>query len=365
MKYNKIVLSILALFVFFASCTSDDKSNEESLKSYDKGILVLNQGNFGKNDATLSYIAADLNSFQNDVFSLVNPAISLGDIGQSIGFYNDLAFIVLNNSNKIEIVNRYTLKSVAVISSGLKNPRYIAFANGKAFVTNWGDGMVKTDDYVAVIDLNSRSVTGSIPVIEGPECILAESGKLYVTHKGGFGYGNKLSVIDIATNSVATTIEVGDLPENMAVKEGTLWVACHGMPSYVSAPLVEGPGQIVKVSLSSNKVIDRLAYSDAKKHISNFVLHNNEIYYTLGADIYRTSSTTASLPSSPFFSTTSLGVNGIYSFAVHGNRIYVGDAKDYVQKGSVYVFSLNATTVGSVEKSFTAGVSPAGFYFND
>lgn len=367
MNFSKLVLITLLSALFFVSCTNDDDDNNEDvpLGSYDKGFLILNQGLFLSNDASVSYVSSDFATTQNDIFSLVNPSITLGDVGQDIGFNNENAYIVLNNSNKIEIVNRYTLKSVGSITTGLKNPRYIAFINGKGYVTNWGDGGVGTDDYVAVIDLSTNKVSGSIPVVEGPEKIIVNSGKLYVAHKGGYHYGNKISVIDAASNAVSTTITVGDVPENMEIKDGILWVSCAGNPSYVTTPLVETPGQIVKVSLATNKVTSTIAYTDATKHLSNMVLNGSDVYYTIDAGIYKMSATATELPAASAFSTTAQGVYGVYSFAVHGSHIYVGDAGDYKNNGKVYVYALTSPSIGTLEKTFTVGVIPAGFYFND
>jgi YVTN family beta-propeller protein len=365
MNFSKLVLITLTISLFFVSCTNDDLNEDVPLGSYDNGLLILNQGGFGHSDASISYVSSDFSIAQNDIFSVVNPSITLGDTGQDVGFNNDLAYIVLNASNKIEIVNRYTLKSVGTINSGLKNPRYIAFANGKGYVTNWGDGSVATDDYVAVIDLATKKVSSTIPVLEGPERILENSGKLYVAHKGGYSYGNKISVIDATSNAVSTTITVGDVPENMEIKDGTLWVSCAGNPSYVSSPLTETAGQIVKVSLATNKVTSTIGYSDAKKHLSNLVLNGNDVYYTIDSDIYKMSATATALPTTSAFSTTAQGVYGVYSFAVHGSHIYVGDAGDYAHNGKVYVYALTAPSIGTLEKTFSVGVIPAGFYFND
>jgi hypothetical protein len=55
-------------------------------------VLVLNQGGFGNGNASLSYVSNDFVTFQNNV--LVNPTITLG-MGQDVGLYNDLAFVVL------------------------------------------------------------------------------------------------------------------------------------------------------------------------------------------------------------------------------------------------------------------------------
>jgi YVTN family beta-propeller protein len=365
MNFNKLVLVTLASALFFVSCTNDNEDANEPLGSYDKGFLILNQGGFGHNDASISYVSNDFATSQNDIFSVVNPSITLGDTGQDIGFNDEKAYIVLNASNKIEIINRYTMQSLGSIDTGLKNPRYIAFANGKGYVTNWGDGGVATDDYVAVLDLATNKVTSSIPVSEGPERILENSGKLYVAHTGGYSYGNTISVIDAANNSVSTTIAVGDVPNSMDIKGNTLWVACSGNPSYVSAPLVETAGKIVKVNLSTNKVSSTIAYSDSKMHLSNLVLGGNDAYYTVDADIYKINDATTTLPTTALFSTTPQGVYGIYSFAVHGSYIYVGDAGNYKNNGKVYVYGLVSPSIGTLEKTFSVGVIPTGFYFND
>jgi YVTN family beta-propeller protein len=365
MNFSKLVLTALCFSLFFASCTNDDDNNDAPLGSYDKGFLILNQGGFGHNDASVSFVSSDFVTAQNDIFSIVNPAITLGDTGQDVGFNNQNAYIVLNGSNKIEIVNRYTLKSVGTINSGLKNPRYIAFANGKGYVTNWGDGGDATDDFVAVIDLSSNKVSSTIPVVEGPERIIENSGKLYVAHKGGYGYGKTVSVIESGSNTVSTTITVGDIPESLLIKDGTLWVSCSGNPSYVSAPAIESAGKIVKVNLTTNKVTSTISYSDATKHLSNFVINGSDAYYTIDSGIYKMSTSATTLPTTPAFSTTTQNVYGVYSFAVHGNHIYVGDAGNYINNGKVYVYALNAPSIGSLEKTFSVGIIPAGFYFND
>jgi hypothetical protein len=69
----------------------DDDKIGSPLGAYDNGVLILNHG-FGHGDA--SFIFDVLLTFQNNI--LVNPGKTLGDTGQDIGLYNDLAFVVLN-----------------------------------------------------------------------------------------------------------------------------------------------------------------------------------------------------------------------------------------------------------------------------
>lgn len=357
MNFSKLFFVALMGSLFFTSCSNDDNQNETPLGSFDNGVLILNQGNFAGGNSAISYLSDDFTSFQNNIFSLVNPTLTLGDTGQDIGFYNELAFVVLNYSNKIEVVNRYTMVSVATIDTELNNPRYIAFANGKGYVTNWGDGGSPTDDYVAVIDLTSYNVMATIPVAEGPERIVEHNNKLYVAHAGGYGYGNTISVINASSNAVTATIPVGDVPNSLVFLDNSLYVICGGKPSY--APTETG-GKLVKINVNNNTIATQNDFA-AETHPSNLVIAANAIYYTVGADIYKKTINAVTLPTEALFTTSSQGVYGVYSFAVNNNKIYVGDAADYNSNGKVYVYS----ALGALEHDYTVGVIPAGFYFND
>jgi hypothetical protein len=356
MKFSKLVFVALVSSVFFVSCSDDDVVNEAPLGTYDNGVLILNQGGFGNGNASISYLSEDFTTQQNNIFSLVNPTITLGDTAQDIGLYQNLAFVVLNYSNKIEVVNRYTMAHVATISTGLNNPRYIAFANGKGFVTNWGDGGSTSDDYVAVLNLSTYAVSSTISVAEGPERIVENDNKLYVAHAGGYGYGSTISVINGSTNALSTTINVGDVPNSLEINNGSLYVICGGKPSY--AP-TETAGKFVKVNLSNNTVASTLNFPTAT-HPSNLDVVDGSIFYTVDDAIFKSELTATTLPTTPLFTTTAQGVYGVYSFAVNNNKIYVGDAVDYSSNGKVYVYS----STGNLEQNYTVGVIPAGFYFN-
>jgi hypothetical protein len=356
MNFKKVVLLALVSPFFFASCSNDDATIEAPLGAYDDGVLILNQGGFGQGNASVSYLSNDFVGFQNNIFSLVNPTKILGDTGQDVGLYDDLAFVVLNNSNKIEVVNRYTMAHVATVDSGLSNPRFIAFANGKGYVTNWGDGNSTTDDYVAVLNLSNYVVSSKIPVAEGPERILEFNNTLYVAHQGGFGFGNSISVINGNSDTVAATIEVGDVPNSFEVSSGSLFVLCGGKPSYAAT---ETAGKLVKINIANNTVSSSINFA-AATHPANLDIERNDLYYTVDSGIFKTNVTATTLPVSALFTATAQGVYGVYSFAIGNNAIYVGDAGDYNSNGKVYVYS----ATGMLNKEYTVGVIPAGFYFN-
>lgn len=362
MKLNKLMVALFAGSALLVSCNNDDDATDTPQGAYDNGILILNEGGFMAGNASVSFISDTL-SLQNNIYGANNGGAVLGDTGQDIGLHGQYAYIVLNASNKIEVVNRYTFAHVASITTGLVNPRYIAFEGGKAYVTNWGDGGVTTDDYVAVINLATNAVTTTIPVAEGPENIVENDGKLYVAHKGGYGYGNKITVINGDQNTVTTTITVGDVPGSLEVEDDKLYVLNEGLPSYVNQvdpSLNETTGSLSVINLNSNTV-ERTVNFTGTVHPQNLVIEDDKIYYTVDSGIYSTTLGSTSFPAAPLFTTTPQEVYGVYALAVEDGHIYVGDAGNYSANGKVYIYSLS----GTLENTFTVGVIPSGFYFND
>lgn len=362
MYFRKISLLAACTALFFASCSNDDDNNqpqpEEPVVTYDNGVFILNEGNFGVDNSTISFLSNDLSFFDADAYGTVNNE-GVGNTGQSIGFYQDLAFVVLNGSNAIQIIDRYTLEKVAIINTGLSNPRYIAFANDKAYVTNWGDGSSATDDYVAVINTTTFAIETTIPVGEGPENIVANNNTLYVALERGWSTGNNaVVVIDAITDAVTETITVSDVPNSLAVANDNLYVLCGGIQDW-SDSANNTPGALVSVSLSDNSV-STITFTDGE-HPSNLDIENGTIYYTVDASVYSMATTSSTLPTSALFSVTQQGAYGIYGFAVENGRIYVGDAGNYNSNGSVYVYN----TTGTLLYENTVRISPNGFYFNN
>lgn len=355
MNTLKRIFCLALLVSIFASCTEDEVA-AVPLGDYENGVLIMNQGGFNNGNASVSFLSNDLNTFQNNIFSLVNPGVILGDTAQDMGFSGNLAYIVLNGSNRIAIVNRYTLKSVATISTGLTNPRNIVFANGKAYVTCWGSGSNVNDDYVAVINGATNVIETTIPVVEGPEKLIVYNNSIYVAHEGGFGFGNRISVINTTSNSVSSTITVGDVPDSLQIIGTNLYVLCSGKPSFSRA---ETGGQLQTINMTNNTVTSTVSFATTE-HPANLDIYNNEIYYTLREKIFKTTLTATTAPSTPIFATTAQGAYGIYSFEVAKDRIYLGDAGNFSAAGKVNVHSLSGTLLNSQ----TVGVIPAGFYFN-
>ena len=350
-------LMILAFTAFIVSCNSDDSGDLPEIEGdYANGVFVLNEGIFNASNASVSFISSS-GEIQNHIFETVNGRM-LGDVAQSMVLENGYAYIIVNNSNTVEIVNQNTFESIATISEGLQNPRYIEIHNNKAYVSNWGDATDANDDFIAVIDLSNNSVSSTISVVEGPERMVEENGKLYVAQQGGWGYGNSISVIDLNSNSVVSTIQVADVPAGMVEENGYLYVLCTGKESWTGEETV---GALYKINLQNNQITDEFEFGEGI-HPAYLDVENDKVYYTIGNNIYQTSAANIENQGAPFIATGGNGLQILYGFNVVDGWIYATDAKDFQSDGEVFVYSLNGDLSSQIP---IGGYLPKGVFFED
>lgn len=359
MKIKFFLPAVLAAF-FFASCESDDdnlpETPEEEQGNYTEGVFILNEGNFGSGNSTVSFLDAELQEIQQDIFAQENDEETLGDTGQSMVIFEDLAFIVMNVSNTIQVVNRHTFEHERTIDSGLHNPRHIAVSGGKLFVTNWGDGEDPDDDFVAVFNAADLDFEEKIQVEEGPEKLIEAAGNIYVAHQGGYNFNDKISVIDPENNSVEELITVGDVPNSLASDGNFLWVGSAGLPAYSDN---ETGGEFLKIDLVTHEILEEYSFED-NEHPDNLSLVDGQVYYTLENSVYSFSENESTLPENAFIDLVDAQV--LYGFEVIGELIFAASASsDFTSNGEVLIYD---TGNGSLISSFETGINPNGIYHN-
>lgn len=362
-RISKLLSMALIGGLLLNSCSSDDNivdpDGPQVEGDYTEGFFVLNEGGIGKNNSTITYISNDFSITETEIFSKVNDQ-SIGDTGQNIAFHEDYAFIVMNYSNLIHIVNRYSMELVHTIENGLSYPRDVAIYNDHIYVTNWGDGFDANDDYIAIYDLKNYEATGTISVEEGPELIIAENDKLYVNLQGGYNFNNKIVVIDPVSNSIEKSIEVGDVPNSLEIEDGYLWVMSGGIPSWAEN-IDETAGRISKIDLSTNEVTEDIIFPNITDHPSSFEIEDDAIFYALNGAVYSMETSAEELPTESLF-TLSEEISALYGFELEDGYFYTGDANDYSSNGTVRIFNIEGELVKEIG---SGGVSPNGFYFND
>lgn len=346
---------IMAMTIgLFISCSNDDNGDDFILPEgdYKTGILVTNEGPFNNGTGTVTFVSEDFTTTEQAIFNKVNNE-DLGNIVQAMGFDQNLAYIIVNVSNKINVVDRSTFAKVGEITEGLNNPRFFAVINGKGYVSNWGDTADVTDDFIAVVNLESNSVEGTIPVALGPEKLLAHDDVLYVAHNGAFATNNVVSVINSLTGSVTNEITVGDIPNSMQVDNaGNLWVLSSGNPSYLGA---ETGGVLSKINMATGGVVN-LDF-ETTEHPGSLNIDGGSLYYQMGGAVYKMDVSSNALPSEGYL----LG-KSFYNMTLNNGMLYGTDAMDYASNGSLSIYDI--ATKDSLT-TLTMGIIPGGVYFNE
>ena len=324
--------------------------DDESI-AYQSGILIANEGNTQAGTVSFVKDISPTPTVTNGIYNAVNSE-NAGMKVQSIGFYTNKAYIIAAGSNQITVVDRYSFLKETTITTGLNNPRYMTVIGSKAYITNWGNTASPTDDFVAILDLNSNTVTGTITVGEGPEQILAKGNKLYISHTGGTNFNNIVSIVDITNTSTVNTLTVGDVPNDMIFDAlFNIWVVCEGKPASSGA---ETPGKLVRINTVDDSILTTLDFT-GNTHPSGVAYDASQLYYHVNGSIFKMQENETTLPTTPVITSAA------YSMVAKDGKLYVGDAGNGTSDGTFKIYKL---TDNSLENSVTVGVNPGAIYFN-
>jgi DNA-binding beta-propeller fold protein YncE len=352
--FSKAFLA-LAILLSFTRCEKDETTPLQG--KFSKGIFIVNEGNYTKGNASISFYDRDSLKVTNDLFHKINNR-PLGDIGQSMTEHNDKYYIVVNNSSKIEIVNKTDFVSTGVIE-GLAQPRYfLGIDNQKAYVSQWGANGL--DGSLAIIDLSDNSVTKTIPIGSGTEKMVALGDSIYVANSGGFGNDSTIAVVNSITDELVTHIKVGYNPAAIVTdKNNKLWVLCGGKWKSDYSGL-EKPGALVKVNPSNNQVELTLNFTSMSGGYDRKSLSINEakdvLYYTLDGNLYEQNITSTALSIQPKIT------REFYNVSVDPSTgmFYGADIRYGTTNGWIIRYSPSYAIVDS----FEVGILPDEMFFN-
>ena len=347
MKTMKTIL--LSTIIIMSSCSKNNPDPISNGGLYESGYFITNEGNFGNGNGSISYVD-EYGIVEHDVFASNNSFI-LGDVVQSMSVINDNAYIVVNNSAKIEVASVDSMKHVATIDA--ISPRYIAYSSdNKAYITDWGINGVQ------VLDLINNTISSTIACGSGPEALVVSEGYAYVCNSGGWGLDNTVSIINTSTDMLETTLTVGDKPNSVVVDvNGAIWVLSGGHTEYDTDWNVvsETAGSLVKIV--NNEIESSYDFQNGN-HPSNLVINSagTDLYFSDGSwskSVYSMNISATSLP------VTALINRSFYALDYDDGYIYGTDAVDYIQQGWSYRYTESGNVVDSVQ----AGIIPGGYCF--
>lgn len=352
MKTMKLFnIAIISFLILSYSCKKEDEGPVTKSASgilENNGALILNEGQFLANNASVSYINEEGKQYDN-VFESINGRV-MGDVLHSIMETDKYYYLVLNNSGKIEVVNKNTFKSVAVIE-GFMSPRYMLNIGGnKALVTNATFETSDIDMDLNVVNLETNKIESSINVNNWCEQMHIKDEFIYVANTG------KKACLLINKNdlTIENTISTPSQPYIFAEDaSGIIWLLCLGdfvseSPSLLRINPVDNSVES-QINLPAGTFVQRMQASEDAMHI-----------YVLADKLYKLGISETDFSAAQIVPGTEL-LTSPYGLGIdkENGDIYLGDAKDFASSGMVKILDKN----GTEKASFSVGVNPNTFVF--
>ena len=354
---NAIYIILFAGCFIFSSCMNDEEfwnQNRTEQNIPYKGLFIVNEGNIGSENASLSYYDMETKEVLNDIFFNTNNGLFLGDVAQSMVIRDSLGYIVVNNSGKIYVINTNTFKYVDKIT-GLRSPRYIHFVSDtKAYISD-----LYTES-ITIINPKSNEITGFINIGKHKTTEqMIQFGKYVFTNCWSFD--NTILVIDTETDSVVDSIEVGVQPNSLVLdKNNKIWVIADG--GFFGNLYGYEPSSLIRID-AQTKEIEKTYTFELNDYASEICINGtgDTIFY-INRHIYRHAVNSDSDPEIFIESNyTSSYIKGFYGLTIDPitSDIYIADAIDHSQPGLIYRFNYQAEPVDT----FKVGIIPGTFCF--
>lgn len=343
---NKVFL-YLSILTLLVSCVKPYEPGYFDPVDYlvsANGIFILNEGNFGWGNGSLSYFSYDSSKIYNNFFGSVNKR-PLGDVPFSMLIHGDNIYIVVNNSEKIEVIDRRNLKSVATIT-GLISPRNIVLTGlNKAYVTSM------YSDSVRILDLKKNTISGYINIHQTSESVVVMGQKAFIANWLG---GNEIFVVNTETDVLIDSVEVGKEPESMAVdKNGMIWVLCNGGWKRDTYAELDG------INPQSLATFKRYVFPTLQSSPLNLQADGDgDTLFYIDNGIRRMSISSPELPADILIDDDE---HLFYKVAINPSTgdIVATDAVDYQQNGLLLIYNRS----GVLRNSYTTGIIPGSINF--
>ncbi|WP_256009643.1 YncE family protein [Desertivirga xinjiangensis] len=333
-----------------------------------RGFYLLNEGNLNMNKASLDYFDFNSGIYRRNIYNETNPEITkgLGDVGNDIGIYGSKLYVVVNVSNKVEVLDAKSGKRIRQID--IANCRYITFHKGRAYVSAYlgvvGDPKAPAGK-VSEVDTAALQITREVTVGRQPEEMAVVADKLYVANSGGYSppdYESTISVIDLSSFTELKRIEVAiNLHRLKKDKYGDLYVSSRG-------DYFDIPSRLFVIDTKDDRV--KKVFNTA---VSNFCIDQDTAYLYSTEFSYQTGENEVSykminvkdetmLDGRFITDGTEYHIKTPQGIVVHPvtKDVFITDAKDYVSPGTLYCFSKE----GKKKWQVTTGDIPAHIAFH-
>lgn len=385
-----MVLSLISCLL--VSCKPERNGNGSSSdvegdeNSSTRTLFVLCEGLYSMNNTTLFARNEKTGEIQKDAFLKANGR-KMGDTGNDLEIYGSKMYACMNGSNVLEIMDAASARSLGQINmvneDGVgRQPRFICAYEGKIYVSNF-------DNTVCRIDTANLQIEAVCQVGRNPDGLCVANGKLYVANSGGLDYpdyDNTVSVVDLSSFTEIKKIRVGKNPYKVeADSRGNVYVCTRGdyngfnnrskgvslsdekpeMERSVTSVLKSDPVEPYNFYRIDSKIDEVDFRYDIP--VLNFCISNDTAYmyhydYSTSTCWIKTYDLQRQEMASENFITDSTSLKTPYAIGVDPNTglVYISDAYNFMQLGSVYAFTKQGRLRYVLHQ---IGLNPSSFAF--
>ncbi len=346
-----VLLAAAAGIPMLSGCGKEDpgEQKKESVYVSADGVFVVNEGTFMAGNGDLSFYNRNDKKTSNNLFFSVNNRPP-GDIPQSLTFNKELGYLVVNNSNSIEVFGMKDLKVLKTLQ-GFEMPRQLLVHGDYAYVSQLGSTSI------AKISLSNHAIVQQIEAVKSTDRMVISGNRLFAANWSSYYIpkpNNTIMVIDLTTGLLADSVMVTKEPNSMAQDaNGKLWVLSSG--GYLGE---EAPA-LVCIDPITLQVVKSLVFPTPGHYPTLLTLSaDGKSLYFADTDVFRIGIGDDALPTTPVVASQGRYFYGLGVDPRNGD-VYLTDAKDFQNDGMVYRFDAQHLPVDS----FSVGINPSGVFF--
>lgn len=228
MKKSNFWLLLMSSLVFqLTACNSTEEVS--LLNRYTRGAFLVNQGNFSDPNGSVSFYNPQTKNIERNAYEANNQEAP-GGIIENMEVSSNVAVIVTNMPDQVILADPTTLMQRETVTSAeqLQTPRYAAIGSERVYISVWGpyvNGYDLNPGHILAINATSGEIEGNIKVARGPEYVLLDGSKLWVTHKYYGGGNDTITILNAQTLEVERHLKVEELSGGIGkTGAGEVWV---------------------------------------------------------------------------------------------------------------------------------------------
>jgi hypothetical protein len=336
--------SVISQLVFllgmwiFSGCTENldnfgpqSNGNSASVPKNNR-VIVLNEGNFMFGNGSVSMVNLLSEDVSQEVFISRN-GYPLGDVPQSLLFSGDEAYIVVNNSGKIEVVDRTDFTSIHTMT-GFTSPRQMALISQNPRIA-WVTDLYANKMWV--VDLDQKNIVHTIPFLGWSENILVMDNNAIILNKTD-------SMLHVFQTDTETKID--SLKVSGGISDCAKWSD--------SEIAVLSPSGVFTWNLTS-QILDTITlFSPGRNPLKLAVDPSLQRMYFIENEVYKIEINEPNSLIEVMIDKTLASNYYNICINIENSNIFVTDSKDFVQPGKLLIYNFSGKKISE----FPMGINP-------